>query len=1082
MKLSDPLRSRGLSALFAFSILGLGSLHAQTEAEDFEDGSISPFSLEISSGNLSEIITPAGFPARAGTKVHHIKWYADNYNNDRPSRSVEGNSATRTRITGEGWYGFSFYCPESFPAPGKEVVLGQLHAWHALQTTPNITVTVFVRKTGELVLEGAYGDGTGGKTVTVYTTLAPKLTKGGWHDVVLYVKYSNNNTGILKVWLDGAPETAPTASFTGINLGNGAWTGNTMTYGTYIKWGPYCWDNANYTPGESREIYYDEIAYQTGNPAGSFNLVKPSGYGTGYASPTASAVADAAVVVETYDLLATGSSPAGWDRTYGASTGLTVREVPGVSDKSMQFYDGTATAHIEAYKILTAQTGRVRAIWSFMQTGQAEGHFMALQSGAVSAIELSTAGGNLVYRDGAGVNQVVQAIPANIWYDVEVEINPSTFKADVYVDGVRKLTGASYRNPATSVDRIRFGTSDASASYHYYVNDVVVSQAPAVLVETYDSLASPSSPAGWVRTYASSTGLTVRDVPSVADKSMQFYDGNATARIEAYRTFAPQQGRISAKWSFMQTGQAEGHSMALLSGGLPAIELYTIGGNLVYRNGSGVDQIVQAIPANTWYDAEVIVNPGTFTADVYVGGIRKLTRVAYRNATTSIDRIRFGTGDASASYHYYVDDVAITQAPPVFAETFDAMSAPSDPQLVSGWFRAYGDMIGVTVRGAPSATDHSIEFYDASATLASEAYHLFVPQTSTFAASWSFKQNQASEGHYMGLASGSTTAVKIFTSNGNLYYQRAGSTVSMQAVPAGVWYDVKVVAHPGSSQAEVYVNNILRLSTQLMLNGVTSVDRVVFGTGTAASQNYYINNISVNDYEAPPMAPLAANIPRRPIVLKLDDLSSSGGIPSLWLRVSDFAKARNIKFSAGLIADSLNTTNTSYLNYIKDLRNGGYAEIWFHGYDHGMTEFVGTSYAVQKSRFTSSQALAATKLGFPFTAFGAPGNAFDATTVQVMSEDADMRAWIYGDPLQPGGKVVLERDSLVNIEQPTFVPNPERFVGGYTSDYAAHPYFVIQGHPGNWTEARWAEFVRLIDWLQANNFTFTTPTELADSL
>ncbi|RYF39475.1 MAG: hypothetical protein EOO38_23230 [Cytophagaceae bacterium] len=27
-----------------------------------------------------------------------------------------------------------------------------------------------------------------------------------------------------------------------------------MTYGAYIKWGPYCWDHSNYTTGESREI------------------------------------------------------------------------------------------------------------------------------------------------------------------------------------------------------------------------------------------------------------------------------------------------------------------------------------------------------------------------------------------------------------------------------------------------------------------------------------------------------------------------------------------------------------------------------------------------------------------------------------------------------------------------------------------------------------------------------------------------------------------------------------------------------------------------------------------------------------
>lgn len=288
MKMNDEkFTSSGSKLLMPFIgcavALAVNVSVAQTASEDFEDGSLVPFNIEMVSNNVSEIIMPAGFSARAGTNVHHIAWYEEYYDGSRISKGVEGASSD-ARITSDGWYGFSFYAPSGFPVPDKQMVLAQIICWHPSLPNTSITVTLGVNTNGALVLEGAYGVGDGGKTTTVHSTLSPLLTKGTWHDVVIYCKFSRVNTGILKVWLDGTPEDLPTAEFAGINLGNGAWSDDeVMTHGGYIKWGLYCWDNANYDAGESREIYYDEIAYQVGNPSGAFDLVKPSGYGTGYA-------------------------------------------------------------------------------------------------------------------------------------------------------------------------------------------------------------------------------------------------------------------------------------------------------------------------------------------------------------------------------------------------------------------------------------------------------------------------------------------------------------------------------------------------------------------------------------------------------------------------------------------------------------------------------------------------------------------------------------------------------------------------------------------------------------------------------
>jgi hypothetical protein len=258
----------------------------------------------------------------------------------------------------------------------------------------------------------------------------------------------------------------------------------------------------------------------------------------------------------------------------------------------------------------------------------------------------------------------------------------------------------------------------------------------------------------------------------------------------------------------------------------------------------------------------------------------------------------------------------------------------------------------------------------------------------------------------------------------------------------------------------------------------------VFSTSdVSATYHDYVDNVVVTAAGLPPLALLAGNIPRVPIVLKLDDLNTGGGnVPAGWRRVTDFATARQMKVSVGLIAKSLEVGTASYISYIQGLRTSGIAEFWFHGYDHVGQEFNGPVYSDQKNRFTTSQTLAMTKLGFQFAAFGAPENAFDNTTVQVMSEDSAMNVWLYGDPARPAGKRVLDRVGAVNIESPTFVPNPEKFISGYLTSYSGRQFFVIQGHPGNWTDARWYEFVRLIDWLKANNFPIMTSAELAATL
>ena len=100
-----------------------------------------------------------------------------------------------------------------------------------------------------------------------------------------------------------------------------------------------------------------------------------------------------------------------------------------------------------------------------------------------------------------------------------------------------------------------------------------------------------------------------------------------------------------------------------------------------------------------------------------------------------------------------------------------------------------------------------------------------------------------------------------------------------------------------------------------------------------------------------------------------------------------------------------------------------------------------------------------------------------------IQDDPRLRIWLYGSPIDAAGKAlaakgkvtILDRDA--NLENPTFVPNFEQFEKQYARAAATRQYLVLQGHPWAWTDERYANFVRIIDFLVAQHSTFTTPSE-----
>jgi len=222
------------------------------------------------------------------------------------------------------------------------------------------------------------------------------------------------------------------------------------------------------------------------------------------------------------------------------------------------------------------------------------------------------------------------------------------------------------------------------------------------------------------------------------------------------------------------------------------------------------------------------------------------------------------------------------------------------------------------------------------------------------------------------------------------------------------------------------------------------------------------------------------------IVLKLDDFGAiRGGVHPKWSKVADFARARNIKATFGIIGNRMVEDCPEFVQWTREQHEAGRIEFWHHGWDHAertengkrVMEFSGESLEYQKKHLADTNRLAKEKLGFALVSFGAPFNGVDENTVAALEADPDIRVWMYGNAKNPAGKKVLER-SAVSIESPTMIPNYADFLEGYAHNRGAE-YFIMQGHPAAWNDERWDQFVKIVDFLIAQKAEFVFAADFA---
>lgn len=222
--------------------------------------------------------------------------------------------------------------------------------------------------------------------------------------------------------------------------------------------------------------------------------------------------------------------------------------------------------------------------------------------------------------------------------------------------------------------------------------------------------------------------------------------------------------------------------------------------------------------------------------------------------------------------------------------------------------------------------------------------------------------------------------------------------------------------------------------------------------------------------------------PPQAIILKLDDVTALGardGLPvsPRWQRTAEFIERERIKAAFGIIGFALEEDRPHFFEWIKTWHRKGIIEFWNHGYRNRRAEdpkgeFEG-DFAEQKAAIERTQRLAKEKLGIELRVFGAHWSGTNEATRRAVEAFPEIKMVFY-EPRQ-ANKLVFER--ILTLENPTFVPDFERFKQLYEARGVGRPVLALQGHPDAWDDARWQGFVKIIEYLKACGCRFATPSE-----
>lgn len=207
------------------------------------------------------------------------------------------------------------------------------------------------------------------------------------------------------------------------------------------------------------------------------------------------------------------------------------------------------------------------------------------------------------------------------------------------------------------------------------------------------------------------------------------------------------------------------------------------------------------------------------------------------------------------------------------------------------------------------------------------------------------------------------------------------------------------------------------------------------------------------------------------IILKYDDLTEENC--NNFYDVYKYLLSNKIQPSFGIVGCSLNNPSNNYLKKISSMKEHN-VEIWNHGFSHAIEEFSKNDYNKQFESINRTQQLLKQKCGIECVTFGSPFNNSSVVTESVLYEkfpEIKNYFFIVSSITNKEAKTLLLR---CNYEKYTGKVNVPYFMSEYKR-VGKYPYFVLQGHPGKWTDRDFVLHREIIEILLKDGHEFVTP-------